>query len=157
MSITTLYRTSLNTSKQHYNAGYSAALRDLLVVIQQGVSVGGAGNDEDAGMSIGRIMDWIDARLDAIKAREEEEDEEERESSGKSRMRKSTPGVSGVSTSSVIPSSSTTTTISGEKRKPEAVSDFLHKSYKKHRLCYLSDEFVVSGHHPPTLYVAMPT
>ena len=74
MSITTLYRTSLNTSKQHYNAGYSAALRDLLVVIQQGVSVGGAGNDEDAGMSIGRIMDWIDARLDAIKAREDEEE-----------------------------------------------------------------------------------
>ena len=43
-------------------------------MIQQGVST-----DVDAGreVTIGRIMDYIEARLEAIKAREEEEDEEE--------------------------------------------------------------------------------
>jgi len=55
------------------------------MMIQQGVSVGGldpsgSGSSHDAeggGMTIGRVMDWIEARLDAIKSREEEEDEDE--------------------------------------------------------------------------------
>lgn len=42
-------------------------------MIQQGVSTG---EPADA-VSVGRIMDWLEARLDAVKAREEEEDEEE--------------------------------------------------------------------------------
>ena len=53
-------------------------------MIQQGVSVGDIGgasssshDPEGAGMTIGKIMDWIEARLDAIKSREEEEDEDE--------------------------------------------------------------------------------
>lgn len=79
MSITTLYRSALATSKQHYNAGYAAALEDLLSVIQQGVSVGGGD-----GMTIGRIMDWIDARREVIKEREEDdEDDEDKESKSK--------------------------------------------------------------------------
>lgn len=45
-------------------------------MIQQGVSAGGDHTGENA-MSVGRIMDWVEARCDAIKAREEEEDEEE--------------------------------------------------------------------------------
>jgi len=45
-------------------------------MIQQGVSAGGNHTGENP-MSVGRIMDWIEARCDAIKAREEEEDEEE--------------------------------------------------------------------------------
>lgn len=54
-------------------------------MIQQGVSVGGESIDGvDGGMTIGRVMDWIDARLEAIKSREEEEeDEEERDSKSK--------------------------------------------------------------------------
>jgi len=45
-------------------------------MIQQGVSAGGNHTGENP-MSVGRIMDWIEARCDAIKTREEEEDEEE--------------------------------------------------------------------------------
>jgi hypothetical protein len=54
-------------------------------MIQQGVSVGGLGSTasssshdaDNDGMTIGRVMDWTEARLEAIKAQEEEEDEEE--------------------------------------------------------------------------------
>lgn len=54
-------------------------------MIQQGVSVGGLGMSSSSsshgadndGMTIGRVMDWTEARLEAIKAQEEEEDEEE--------------------------------------------------------------------------------
>jgi hypothetical protein len=76
LSITTLYRSSRQTSKRAYNAGYLAACQDILSMIQQGVSAGGDHAGENP-MSVGRIMDWVEARCDAIKAREEEEDEEE--------------------------------------------------------------------------------
>ena len=45
-------------------------------MIQQGVSAGGDHAGENP-MSVGRIMDWVEARCDAIQTREEEEDEEE--------------------------------------------------------------------------------
>ncbi|KAF9007091.1 hypothetical protein BDQ17DRAFT_1423169 [Cyathus striatus] len=84
LSITTLYRSSRQNAKKAYNAGYAAACQDLLNMIQQGVSVGGIGASgsgshgaDDDGMTIGRVMDWIEARLEAIKSREEEEDEDE--------------------------------------------------------------------------------
>ncbi|KAI0351147.1 hypothetical protein OH77DRAFT_1430182 [Trametes cingulata] len=78
LSLTTLFRSSKTASKRAYNAGYAAACHDLLNMIQQGVST-----DVDAGreVTIGRIMDYIEARLEAIKAREEEEDEEEERAS----------------------------------------------------------------------------
>lgn len=76
LSITTLYRSSRQTSKRAYNAGYVTACQDILSMIQQGVSAGGDHTGENP-MSVGRIMDWVEARCDAIKAREEEEDEEE--------------------------------------------------------------------------------
>jgi hypothetical protein len=71
-------------------------------MIQQGVSVGGLGismpssssDQGDDGMTIGRVMDWTEARLEAIKAQEEEEDEEEEREGEKERTR---------STSSVPP------------------------------------------------------
>ncbi|KAH8108272.1 hypothetical protein DFH11DRAFT_1732096 [Phellopilus nigrolimitatus] len=91
LSITTLYRSSQGAAKRHFDAGYLAALDDLLAVIQHGVSAdltpgpsknSGEVDAADEGMSIGRVMDWIEARQEAIriKAREDEEDEEERES-----------------------------------------------------------------------------
>ena len=43
-------------------------------MIQQGVS------DSETPPSIGRVMDWVEARLEAIRAREEEEDEEDEDS-----------------------------------------------------------------------------
>ncbi|KAJ7637001.1 hypothetical protein FB45DRAFT_907978 [Roridomyces roridus] len=89
LSITTLYRSSRHASKRAYNAGYAAACRDLMEMLQQGVSdshtLSTDRNQEEAGMSIGRIMDWVEARLDAVRSREEEEDEEdERERGGPS-------------------------------------------------------------------------
>lgn len=57
-------------------------------MIQQGVSVGGLADSSSSGlgplsegsgngMTIGKVMDWIEARLEAVKSREEEEDEDE--------------------------------------------------------------------------------
>ncbi|EMD31267.1 hypothetical protein CERSUDRAFT_89268 [Gelatoporia subvermispora B] len=77
LSLTTLYRSSRRTSKRAYNAGYAAACQDLLLMIQQGVSTGESSDAGGPGTSIGRIMDYIEARLEAIKSREEEEDEDE--------------------------------------------------------------------------------
>ncbi|KAK7677233.1 hypothetical protein QCA50_019827 [Cerrena zonata] len=76
LSLTTLYKTSKKTSKRAYNAGYSAACHDLLLMIQQGVSAGES-SEGGGGMTIGRIMDYIEARLEAIRSQEEEEDEDE--------------------------------------------------------------------------------
>jgi hypothetical protein len=77
MSITNLYRSSRSTSKRAYNSGYAAACADLLQMIQQGVS------DSETPPTIGRVMDWVEARLEAVRAREEEEDEEDEEREGK--------------------------------------------------------------------------
>ncbi|KDQ49963.1 hypothetical protein JAAARDRAFT_42455 [Jaapia argillacea MUCL 33604] len=78
LSITTLYRSSRRTSKRAYNSGYAAACQDLLLMIQQGVSASDATSEMPGeGMTIGRIMDWVEARLEAVKSREEEEEEDE--------------------------------------------------------------------------------
>lgn len=110
LSITTLYRSSRQTKKRAYNAGYGAACHDLLLMIQQGVSVGGigpAGPTSSSGessneMTIGKVMDWIEARLEAVKSREEEEDEEEE----RERTRN---GASANTTTSTLSKPSTTT------------------------------------------------
>lgn len=77
LSLTTLYRSSKRTSKRAYNAGYASACRDLLNMIQQGVSAGDSSGSDGQGIAIGRIMDYVEARLEAIRSREEEEDEDE--------------------------------------------------------------------------------
>ncbi|KAG2354402.1 hypothetical protein BDR07DRAFT_1429592 [Suillus spraguei] len=96
LSITTLYRSSRHASKRAYNAGYATACQDLMSMIQQGVSTGGvalSGSSNPAGdvMTIGRIMDWIEARMEAVKAREEEEDEDEDREKEKERARGGVP------------------------------------------------------------------
>jgi hypothetical protein len=67
-------------------------------MIQQGVSVGGLGNTpsnshdpEGGGMTIGKVMDWIEARLEAIKSREEEEEEEEEKEKERERQTPAPP------------------------------------------------------------------
>ncbi|GJE89148.1 hypothetical protein PsYK624_052420 [Phanerochaete sordida] len=87
LSITTLYKSSRRTSKRAYNAGYAAACQDLLMMIQQGVSAGESSDPTSSGMTIGRIMDYIEARLEAIKSREEEEDEDEEKERERERER----------------------------------------------------------------------
>ena len=79
LSITKLYRSSRKTSKRAYNSGYGAACQDLLTFIQQGVSASNLDSHavDGGGMTIGRVMDWTEARLEAIRTTEEEEEEEE--------------------------------------------------------------------------------
>ena len=56
-------------------------------MIQQGVSAGESSDPTSSGMTIGRIMDYIEARLEAIKSREEEEDEDEEKERERERER----------------------------------------------------------------------
>ena len=103
-----MYRSSRKNSKRAYNAGYAAACQDLLNFIQQGVSASDIGQApsgsshavEGGGMTIGRVMDWTEARVDAIKAREEEEDEDEEREKDKERAGGSRPSGS---TAAVVP------------------------------------------------------
>jgi hypothetical protein len=88
LSITTLYRSSRHASKRAYNSGYAAACRDLMEMLQLGVSDShtlAADRNQEAGMTIGRVMDWVEARLDAVRSREEEEDEEDERERGSHR------------------------------------------------------------------------
>lgn len=39
--------------------------------------MGNEASDGEGGMSIGRVMDWVEARLEAVRSREEEEEEDE--------------------------------------------------------------------------------
>ncbi|KAF9234553.1 hypothetical protein BU15DRAFT_78910 [Melanogaster broomeanus] len=95
LSITTLYRSSRHASKRAYNAGYAAACQDLMMMVQQGVSAGGiapSNNNSHSGeMTIGRILDWIEARMEAVKSREDEEDEDEEREKEKERPRVTPP------------------------------------------------------------------
>ncbi|KIJ55361.1 hypothetical protein M422DRAFT_151801, partial [Sphaerobolus stellatus SS14] len=63
LSITTFYRSSLDASKLAYTSGYSTCLHDILQFIQAGVSVSGNSGEE---LTIGRVMDWLEARSEAI-------------------------------------------------------------------------------------------
>ncbi|KAJ3848750.1 hypothetical protein EV368DRAFT_68000 [Lentinula lateritia] len=114
LSITTLYRSSRNASKRAYNAGYASACNDILLMIQQGVSVEGIehtpnhgssetgsttpSSSQGKGMTIGKVMDWIEARMDAIKSREEEEEEEEERERERERATTSTASTAGPAT-----------------------------------------------------------
>ncbi|KAH9922424.1 uncharacterized protein B0H18DRAFT_1018302 [Fomitopsis serialis] len=111
LSLTTLYRCSKRTSKRAYNAGYAAACQDLLVMIQQGVSAGESSDSDGQGMTIGRIMDYVEARLEAIRSREEEEDEDEEKDRDRERSK---PGTSTAAPAKPAPPAAAT--------KPPAVS-----------------------------------
>ncbi|KAF8439691.1 hypothetical protein L210DRAFT_3401498 [Boletus edulis BED1] len=97
LSITTLYRSSRHASKRAYNAGYASACQDLMIMIQQGVSAGGIApsihNAHSGEMTVGRILDWIEARLEAVKSREEEEDEDEEREKERERTRVTPPST----------------------------------------------------------------
>lgn len=87
LSITTLYKSSLATSKQAYSAGYQACLTDVLQFVQAGVSIQGQGANVGAeGLTIGRIMDWIEGRLEAIGTADDDDDDDKATTSkGKAR------------------------------------------------------------------------
>lgn len=73
-------------------------------MIQQGVSAGESSGPNGSGMTIGRIMDYIEARLEAIKSREEEEDEDEEKEKERERERNLASGS--VKTPTSTPSTS---------------------------------------------------
>ena len=66
-------------------------------MIQQGVS------DSETPPSIGRVMDWVEARLEAIRAREEEEDEEDEESAASKKEKEGQTGPGRLKPSSGLP------------------------------------------------------
>lgn len=66
-------------------------------MIQQGVSAGGIApsdhNARNGEMTVGRILDWIEARMEAVKSREEEEDEDEEREKERERARVTPPST----------------------------------------------------------------
>ena len=77
--LTSLYRSGQQASKRAYDAGYVSACEDLLAMIQHGVS---SVSGEPSEVGIGKIMDWVEARFEAVKAGQQEEDESEEEREG---------------------------------------------------------------------------
>ncbi|KAH6883799.1 hypothetical protein BKA70DRAFT_1341530 [Coprinopsis sp. MPI-PUGE-AT-0042] len=119
LSITTLYRSSRKNAKKAYNAGYAQACQDMLNFIQQGVSAsstlgfpdesqaGPSSAVDGGGMTIGRVMDFTEARLDAIKALEEDEDEDEEKEAAKQAKSKAGPSAAvGVASAGAVASTS---------------------------------------------------
>ncbi|KAG9310798.1 hypothetical protein JVU11DRAFT_8650 [Chiua virens] len=89
LSITTLYRSSRHASKRAYNAGYAAACQDLMIMVQQGVSVGGiAPSDHNPHSGEMTRRGWT-----AVKSREEEEDEDEEREKERERVRVTPPST----------------------------------------------------------------
>ena len=118
MSITNLYRSSRSTSKRAYNSGYAAACADLLQMIQQGVS------DSETPPTIGRVMDWVEARLEAVRAREEEEDEEDEENASKKDGGQATK----LRASSTLPRPNSAPAVPQQTPREQVRSGFLHPS-----------------------------
>jgi hypothetical protein len=119
MSITNLYRSSRSTSKRAYNSGYAAACADLLQMIQQGVS------DSETPPTIGRVMDWVEARLEAVRSREEEEDEEDEENAAKKDAATSAAGQVGKlrPASSALPRPSSAPAVPQQAPREQQVRD----------------------------------
>ncbi|KIM59519.1 hypothetical protein SCLCIDRAFT_1217643 [Scleroderma citrinum Foug A] len=147
LSITTLYRSSRSASKRAYNAGYAAACQDLMSMIQQGVSadVGIAHPLNGETLSIGRILDWTEARIEALKAREEEEDEDEEREKEKERARSGPPSTSNTATKDSAPPVSFPTKASTSYRAPENTAPLTPHSPT------LTNTSVLHAHtHPPS-------
>jgi len=73
LAITTLLKAAQNTSKKAFQAGYSTALQDVLEYLQQGLDIHqGAPSD-----GIAQIIDYIEARQEAVKVDGADADGEE--------------------------------------------------------------------------------
>lgn len=82
--LTQFYKSSLHTSNQAYSAGYKACLEEIQGHIQASLSVPHHGvegdesnSSENAGRTLGRLMDWIEARQEAFKLQAEDEQEDQ--------------------------------------------------------------------------------
>jgi hypothetical protein len=102
------------------------------MMIQQGVSVGdiggashGAHDPERGGMTIGKVMDWIEARIEAIKSREEEEDEDEEKEKEREPVSTASGAAKaerGVVAKASIPGSNASTSANSASRRKDQVS-----------------------------------
>ncbi|KAL7418633.1 hypothetical protein Q5752_007091 [Cryptotrichosporon argae] len=70
MAMTTLYKSSLGHAKQAYQAGYSAALADVLSMVQSSIAA-----SEDTSSTLSRLMDWAEARQTAITSLDDDDDD----------------------------------------------------------------------------------
>ncbi|KAJ1300862.1 hypothetical protein OPQ81_002501 [Rhizoctonia solani] len=70
-SLAALFKSSKQTVKHAHDAGYAACLQDMLQFIQSGVS------EDDDGMGVARVMDYIDGQLERYRQGREFESADE--------------------------------------------------------------------------------
>lgn len=153
--------TNIPSSKRSYNEGYAAACQDLLSVIQQGVSDSSvaSGSEPGSGMNIGKVMDWIEARLDAVKSRAEEESEDEDRDRERARKNLATGGPVLKKAEKKVD-----TAVASTSRRKERVrvhiwlilnkTDDAESSYRSpHRLSRLAPHWRHSDFHHPLLRI----
>ena len=125
-------------------------------MIQQGVSTGDSSGSDGQGDAIGRIMDYVEARLEAIRSREEEEDEDEekeRERAGGATTGSNTskPASAGAVPPPVVapkhPPTSVQTPSAAPARSKDVVSPLLLSVYAS----------VHANHRSPQSTIAPPT
>ena len=88
-------------------------------MVQQTVS------DSETPPSIGRVMDWVEARLEAIRAREEEEDEEDEESAASKKEREGQGQTGRLKASSSLPRANSAPAVPQQSPREQVSSPFL--------------------------------
>ena len=91
-------------------------------------------------MTIGRVMDWTEARLDAIKAREEEEDEDEekeKEKGDKDKDRERGPAAASSQTRRSTQAGTVPSSVSKAEGKKTGLSSSRTKDMVSLALCWL--------------------
>ncbi|BEI83086.1 hypothetical protein CcaverHIS002_0309540 [Cutaneotrichosporon cavernicola] len=130
MSITQLYKSSLGYTKQAYQAGYSAALADVLSKVQSDIGSGG-----DAAEALARLMDWSEARQAAIRTFAEDDEQPAPVQRPTPRTTPARPASAPILDSRVRPTpgpsnlrQDTTNTPSTDEPRPATVSSLLERA-----------------------------
>jgi hypothetical protein len=109
-------------------------------MIQQGVS------DSETPPSIGRVMDWVEARLEAIRAREEEEEEEDEESAASKKEKDGQTGPGRLKASSSLPRANSAPAVPQQTPREQVSSLFSLPSpslfFFLHVVCIFSGDFI---------------
>lgn len=87
-------------------------------MVQQTVS------DSETPPSIGRVMDWVEARLEAIRAREEEEDEEDEESAASKKEKEGQGQTGRLKASSSLPRANSAPAVPQQSPREQVSSPF---------------------------------
>lgn len=113
-------------------------------------------------MTIGRVMDWTEARLDAIKAREEEEDEDEEREKERERGRPAATPTSAPTTNLVAKpdtrkATTSGTSASGERTKVTVCFFPLRKHFINNIFFFLQPPSLPTSHSPTARSIALPS